>query len=95
MPPPPPRAPDFGPYGKGKVEHEGGKGQKGSASAVWMAGQSGNKVPSGWKNYMVPLIGVPGLNHTTWSHCGCLVLVCVIDMFVGQHGFLTCPLQVV
>ncbi|CAK9090020.1 Uncharacterized protein SCF082_LOCUS42470 [Durusdinium trenchii] len=69
MPPPPPRAPDFGPYGKGKVEHEGGKGQKGSASAMWMAGQSGNKVPSGWKNYMVPLIGVPGLNHTTWSHC--------------------------
>lgn len=56
-PPPPPRVPNAGRYGKGKqfVDDE----EKGaSASAQWMAGQAQPKMPTGWKNYMVPLLGV-------------------------------------
>lgn len=61
LPPPPPRVPDAiysGPYAKGKTdEDDKGKG-KASPSAMWMAGQGQSKVPTGWKNYMVPLLGV-------------------------------------
>lgn len=55
--PPPPKVPRTGPYGKGKEEFPEGKG-KNSPVAMWMAGGGGCKPATGWKNYMVPLLGV-------------------------------------
>lgn len=54
MLPPPPKVPKTG---KGKEDLVDGKGRS-SPSAAWMAGQAGHKPASGWKNYMVPLLGV-------------------------------------
>ena len=72
QPPPPPRVPDVGPYGKGSPGDEPkGKG-KASATAMWMAGQNQGKVPTGWKNYMVPLLGVPCSYNVVRSHAGCM-----------------------
>jgi hypothetical protein len=78
LPPPPPRVPDLGPYGKGKPAEDGeqGKGES-SPSAQWIAGQPGAKVPTGWKNYMVPLLAVAQLN--SWcmlSLVGCMCCSC-------------------
>ena len=78
QPPPPPRVPDLGPYGKGKPAEEGEQGKgKSSPSAQWIAGQSGAKAPTGWKNYMVPLLAVAQLN--SWcmlSLVGCMCCSC-------------------
>ena len=53
--PPPPKVPKLGSYGKGRDEE--GKG-KTSPTAMWMATGSEKVKATGWKNYMVPLLGV-------------------------------------
>ena len=78
LPPPPPRVPDLGPYGKGKPAEEGEQAKgKSSPSAQWIAGQSGAKVPTGWKNYMVPLTFMVHVEpcglHVLFMFCLCVM----------------------
>ena len=66
--PPPPKVPKLGSYGKGRDEE--GKG-KTSPTAMWMATGSEKVKATGWKNYMVPLLGV-SWHFFYLSQCGCL-----------------------